>query len=83
MIRAFEVNPEWEFSGGQDGEPIRRVDVWHGRRAIDLRWVASAVPRTDESCSISMCGASGSTFAIRCAYEAFMILWLKAKGIDP
>jgi hypothetical protein len=54
--------------------------IWHGRRSIDLRWVAAAQMQPD-STLICMCG-SGHWDPIDVAYEDFIRDWVRAKRLS-
>ena len=84
----------FDIETGKTGAPVTIPAKWYSKRAIDLRWVATAAPRklpVDEkhrdlidATRISMCGDRSSDGSeINIPYEQFMDLWVRAKGIKP
>lgn len=53
--------------------------VWQTRLTIDLRWVMSACPYTDEGVIVDLCGRNRS-FIIRAHYDDFKCDWARAVG---
>ena len=78
FIVEFESNREWVFGTGEcSGYMVAR-----SKRAIDLRWVASAAPDAGHNdwTLITMCGSSDlHAFYIKIRYDDFMAMWMKAR----
>ena len=78
----FEAVPE--LSTSPEAKSFGDVCQWWTKRAVDLRWVAMAEPWASSQhtgTTISLAGGRDG-FTINVPYEEFMILWLKARGIE-